>query len=427
VSAPLPALGGRERRLLLACARVELDPADAETAGGLLSGPLDWDAVLSFAQLHGVAPLLHRHVETLDDAGVVPPEPRRRLLALAQGTAYRNRTLAGESARLAAAFRTADVPVIEVRGPGMVEHLYGRLGLRPIVDLMFLVAAGDLQAAGLAADGQGYSRRHVRSIKAMYHWLCPQSWHVNDDLHGLPVLLKTEIVDWPRRHGLTSERLWAQARAPGPEESGPLRLSPADLILSRCLLADVHGFFNRAALGITDPEELLFAPWSNNRLLRFVDIHQAVRREGDRIDWDALVHRARSCHIEDAVRASLELTGGLLGPTVPAQALQTLAPGSRPRLRRAGLAVANSPARRRPLGRPLAFAWEQLGVRRQIEVFRLIGLLELAFPGSQALRHDHGPSSRPKLAWLSTRRGVGVMLRCAREFLASRRRLRANA
>lgn len=392
---------------------------------GLLSDGLDWDAVLLYARLHSVASLVHRHVERLGDPEAVPLAARRGLLAVAQATAYRNQIFARESAALTAAFEAVDVPVIEARGPRLVELIYGELGLRPIVDLMFLVRPADLEAAGAAAGGQGYSARQVRSLKAMYQWLCPQLWYVKSQRPGLYVLLKTEIIDWPRPHRFSSERLWAQAREP--RGRGPWMLSATDLVLSRCLLADVHGFLNRAALATTDPTELLFAAWSNNRLIRFADIQQAVRRHSDHIDWDTLVDRARRCRIEEAVHASLRLTEDLLGRTAPADALEALTAGPRPRLRRVALAVASPPARRGWARGPMGLAWDRLGTRRQIEVFRLIGLLELAFPGPRAIRAERGPCSRPKLAWLSAKQAATTLSRSARTLVASRRRAGAAA
>jgi hypothetical protein len=177
------------------------------------------------------------------------------------------------------------------------------------------------------------------------------------------------------------------------------------------------GFFNRAALGTLEPEELLFAEWSHNRLVRFTDIHETIRHHGDALDWDAVVARARACGVEDAVRASLLLTERLLGPEVPSTALDGLSAGRRLRVRRTLLTAARTGGRR-PGGRDLiALAWARLGALRQIELFRLIGLVEIAFPGLAALRSDHGPRSRAAILALAARHATRVVLRSVSEWL----------
>ena len=64
-----------ETRLLLACARLELTPADARSVEALLAAPLRWELVLAEAGRHGLVPLLHHHRERLP----LPPAVRAGL------------------------------------------------------------------------------------------------------------------------------------------------------------------------------------------------------------------------------------------------------------------------------------------------------------------------------------------------------------
>jgi len=59
MSRSLPQLGPDERQLILNCARMELDGPLLHRTEEILQKPLAWDAVLFFAELHSVAPLLH--------------------------------------------------------------------------------------------------------------------------------------------------------------------------------------------------------------------------------------------------------------------------------------------------------------------------------------------------------------------------------
>lgn len=413
MSAQPPELGPRERRLLLACARVELDPGHAGMVGELLSEPLDWDAIVSFAQLHSVAPLLHRHLNKLWDPDLVPAPPRRRLLALAHRAAYQNRIYARENADLAVNLHAADVPVIVPKGIVMAELVYGDLGRRQLIDLLFMVPGDRLKAAGRVMLRRGYSAMRVRPPHAAYQWLCPSRWYLKDGELPVLALLKAEVIDNPpRRHRFTSDRLWPHARPASVSGQRVLTLAPIDLVLYLCLQADNHGHFNRSALGAIDPADLLFAEWSNNRLVRFTDINEAIRHHRHELDWDHLVARARSCGIEDAAHASLLLTDRLLGATVPPGVLEVLSGRRpRPRLRRALLGAVAQPARRLSPRGVVTSAWEGLGQRRQKELFRLIGLLEVAFPGLPTLRAEHGACSTSKLLGISVRQAASTLSR----------------
>jgi Uncharacterised nucleotidyltransferase len=413
----LPELGPNERRLLLTCARVELDSGHATAVGELVREPLDWDAIVSFAHLHSVASLVHRHLR--DHVDRVPVQARRRLLALAHRTAYQNRIFARESADLAADLQAVGLPVIVPKGVNVVELVYGDLGLRPLIDLLFLLPLAGFQPAAEVMLRRGYSEVQIRPPHAAYQWACPKRYYLKEDGFPLLVLHKAEMIDLPpRRHRFTSDRLWPHARFASVTGQKVLTLAPIDQVLYLCLQADNHGYLNRAALGEMDPAHLLFAEWSNNRLVRFTDINETIRHHRHELDWDRLVARARSCGVEDAAHASLLLTDRLLGRSVQPGVLEALSPGHRPRLRRALLVAVAEPRAPRLAGGARAARWERLGQRRQKELFRLIGFLEVAFPGLRAMRAEHREWSSPKLLGMlvlqaanTVSRSVGAVLR----------------
>jgi hypothetical protein len=398
LSAVLPELGPSERSLLLRCARVELGPRDEAALGELVREPLDWGAIVFYARLHSIAPLVHLHLKQLD-GDLVPERARGELLALAHRAAYQNRIFARESAALVADFDAADVPVIVPKGVSMAELVYADVDLRPLIDLLFLVAPHRLAAGCGVMLSRGYSAMRVRPPHAAYQWLCPQRWFRREDESRMFVLLKAHLVDTPpRRHRFTPELLWPEARLAPVAGQRYLTLGPTDQVLYLCIQGDSHGHFNRAALGTIDPVDLLLAEWSNNRLVRFVDIREAIHHHREELDWDRLVARARSCGIDDAAYSSLVMTNALLGPTAPAEVIAALSSRPPPRLRRALLgAIAESPTKPPPQG-VVASAWDRMGQRRQKELFRLIGLLEVAFPGLRALRAEN--PSRSALALL---------------------------
>jgi hypothetical protein len=418
VSTGLPPVGPSERRLLLACARLELGPKQRATIEALLREPLDWEALVLYARLHSIAPLLHLHVKQLDDSNLVPAGARGALLAAAQRAAYQNRVFVHENATLGVAFRECGVSAIVPKGVSTVELVYGRLDVRPLIDLLFLVPAHQLRTAGEVALANGYSERPLRPLHALYDWETPQRWYLKDDSLRFPLVLKGELIGWPRRHRLTSERLRPDARPATLGGHELLVLAPVDLVLYLALQADSNGFFNRAALRNAHPVDLMFAEWANNRVIRFTDIHEVIRHHRSELDWDRLVSRARECRIADSVHASLALASGALETPVPAAALDSLSGSEPPRLRRALLASVAPP---RPPRRP---SWPLLPLspRHRLDLLRIIALLEVAFPGLGDLRAEHGRCSPPKLVGLFLGQAASTLVRSGRAYLAARSR-----
>jgi Uncharacterised nucleotidyltransferase len=403
VSVRAPLIGADERRLLVTCARLELESEHEERVHELVRGPLDWVSVLFYARLHSVAPLLHHHLKRLAVPEAIPTDARRRLLALYQRAAYQNRVFSAENAAIAEALERRGVPIIVLKGLPLVELVYGSLAMRPLIDLDLLVQSAAARDADAVLRRCGYARRPIPALRGLYRRCCPRWWYVKNGNIRLAVSLQTAFVNWPRLHGFAAEQVWADAR-PWPQARGrPLLLSAVDLVLFLCQQADNQGYFNRVARERIEPDELLFAEWSNNRLIRFTDIREVVRREGKAIDWDLLTERARETGIDDAVHTSLSITEALLGPTVPVGVLESLRPAAGSRLRSALLRAARAHGREGTHGRtsrsaPQGIAWSRLGARRQLELLRAVSLAELVFPPPSELRRFHRRSSRARFA-----------------------------
>jgi hypothetical protein len=380
----------------------------------LLAEPLDWEAIAFYARLHSVGPLLHHHLSLVGEGIGVPRAARRALLALHQRAAYQNRIYDRENTVLIDSFRSAGVPFIVPKGLSIIERAYGGLALRPLIDLIFQVPHDDFEAAARVLAEHGYQREAVRPAHALFRWRFPQTFfkRKGGDL-DMAVLLQEGLVTWPRAHDLSTERIFSEARIASLGGREVLLPSPVDQVIYLAIQADNHGYFNRAALDLVDPAELLFGTWSNNRLVRFTDLYEVIRSEGEAIDWDLLVDRARETLLEGAVHASLSLTAALLGPVTPPDTLARLQPAARPRLRRwlaEGVALDGAT---RPTARLAGSGWRWLSPPRQIRLAQLIGLGEYAFPTPATLRRldDHRRSLPGPLRYV--RHAGGVVARSA--------------
>lgn len=400
-----PPLGAGERRLLLACARAELTEPLARQVAEMLARPLDWETLLFYARLHSVGPLLHRHVMASDARTHVPAHGRRGLLALAHRAAYQNRLFAAEHELIVDALAARGVPVLVQKGMTVAQRAYRNLSLRPLIDLIYLVPRSSLRMAAAQLSRLGYARTPLSPIDAIYRWSCPQLVYEGGRAIETAVILQWQLVSWPRAHVLAMDGIWKRAVRHAVAGREVLVLSPVDQILYLCLQADDHGYFNRVAPRSLDAQQLLFAPWSNNRLVRFTDIHETIRHHERELDWELFVERARASGLAGAAATSLALTGALLGQAAPSAVLERLGEPERYQLRRFAFdRLAGREGRSAgPLTRVFGAFWLRRRASTQIRLARLIGLSELALPRRRALR-PHGSATLARSVaewWLS--------------------------
>jgi hypothetical protein len=425
MSVALPRLGPDELRLLLMCARVALTEEEASNLTPLLRRLLDWDAVLFFARLHSITPLLHRH---LRDRSEVPREVRRELLKHYQRTGYQNQLFAREHARLVDRFNAAGVRTLVPKGLSVVELAYGSLASRPLIDLLYLVPASDISRVAELLQEDGYRPPRIRPGVAVYHWSAPQFMFRKrtKDLF-IRVLIQPTLVTWPRMHRFDPDRVWSGARRATVGGREVLILSPVDQLIYLCLQADNHGFFNRAGVGRVDPADLLFAEWSNNRLVRFVDIRETIHLDAAVIDWALVVERSRQTMLAEAVHASLLLTNQLVGPAAPPEVIESLRPTARPRMRSWLVDELSGDRSTDPIRRLVRSGWEAVGARRQLDLAHLVGLAGLAMPNPRTLAAARDSHANGSLILPYVRHTGGVLLHSAEELLrASIERARAR-
>jgi Uncharacterised nucleotidyltransferase len=264
---------------------------------------LDWDRVLGQARRHRLAPLLSRHLES---AGLdVPEAVRAELVRERQRTAAGNMRLLAGARTIVAAFDREGVRVIALKGLALLEETYDDLSLRPMVDVDFLVPEAAIQRAEDLVVGLGYRSARPRSEasvgpragKYAYPQLTSADGVVHVDLH---------------RHVLPDAdfdigEYWGHAR---PSRVG-VHLLPdhEDLLLH---LAG-HFFKDRVRRSEGSLGQLADMAWL---------VHAAP------VDWDVVVARARAYGLHGRVFLALMATNQLLGPVVPADALEALRPAS---------------------------------------------------------------------------------------------------
>jgi hypothetical protein len=197
-------------------------------------------------------------------------------------------------------------------------------------------------------------------------------------------------------------------------------LSPEDLVLYLCLQADNHGTFNTAAVDALAAEEILFAHWSNNRIIRFTDVYETLRHYRQSLDWAQIVAGARAAGIDAAVRTTLKLTNALLGTIAPDEVCDDLRNGPEQKVRRWFAHAMVPELRGGTIGgmrRVAAASIRLLAPYWQIRLSRFIGLAELTFPSAAALRRRYRVRGRLALATVAVWHSSSSLLRTAAALL----------
>ena len=324
----MPELGSNERQLILNCARLELDDLLSQHTEEILHKPLEWDTVLFYAKLHSVSSLLYRNLKLFNKFDLVPSEARRTLLRLSHRTEYQNRLLSKVLYDLLEDFAEADIPIMVLKGITLVELIYGHPNLRPLIDINLLIPKEKVRAGKKLLLQNGYVVHPHDPSQGMLFSQLHLEKRADFEVH---LLLQWHIVNWPRVQTIDMSRIWEEAQYARLAGCDTLILSPVDIVLYLCLQPDKHGFLNFPALHVEDPIEFLFMEWTNNRLIRFVDIYEVIRHYQNTLDWNLLTERARESGIQESVYASLDWVNKIMGRVVEPWVLAVLhTPSPRP-------------------------------------------------------------------------------------------------
>lgn len=141
-----------ELELLLACARLRLEPADRERVQAAVARGIDGNRLFHLAAVHGLLPLLHLHI----GRGDVPAPAVIRVEWDATEHAARNLELTRELVTLLRLCGDAGIPLIPLKGPVLAQQIYGRVSLRRISDLDVLLREPDIARVMPILEARGY-------------------------------------------------------------------------------------------------------------------------------------------------------------------------------------------------------------------------------------------------------------------------------
>ncbi len=255
---------------LVLCLRSHWDPM-ALSAARAQAGRLDGAALVQCALAEGVAPLLY----TLVRGQAILPSTTEESLRLAYlESAARNFFLFRELEKVLRSLSAQKIPVLLLKGAALGPAVYGNPALRPMGDLDLLVRPADAPRALEILASIGYRPirppLHPTTLTADESQVFLRYGEVNLELHW-------GLLDLPHySYRLPMERIWADARLISIGTAQAWMLNTEDQILHLCAHLALHHGEGRP------------------RLLWLCDIAEVIVRAGEKLDWAALLERARS-------------------------------------------------------------------------------------------------------------------------------------
>ena len=141
-----------EWALLLECAKPQPGAARLEER---LRAPLDWPALIAFAEDHGVLGLTAARLASHHENSI-PPESRESLRAWRRSHTLFTMNLTAEMIRLFDSFGAAAIEALVIKGPVLSARCYGDPGLRHYGDLDLIVRGQDILRSSELMIALGY-------------------------------------------------------------------------------------------------------------------------------------------------------------------------------------------------------------------------------------------------------------------------------
>lgn len=279
-----------------------MDEAHVARLRQLLDGALDWDFILSFAESHGLIPLLYSHLHARAPEKV-PPAVYEKLRERFRGIFALNKYLSGELLRLLKLFDAHEIDAIPYKGPALAAKAYGNISLRNFCDLDILVRRRDVLKVLklLVAEGYAlYPPLNAVQQSMMLRTQCnlPFTRDANRSIVEIHWRVSARLFSSP----LNEDSLWENPRTDTFEGTQINALAPEDLLLSLC----VHG-----------------AKHLWERLSWIADIAQLLEVH-PHLNWASLLERARRTGTERMLLLGVYVAHDLLGARLPAQAERAL-------------------------------------------------------------------------------------------------------
>lgn len=269
-------------------------PRDLQLLVESLRGPgpptgVDWDALRSLAEVHGVVPLLYSRWRL--GTGTVPSDLIEEARGAGRAYVLRGTLALRQRDEIVHLLSEAEIPHLVLKGAALAQRWYGNLSLRPFADIDILLPRGEIAHAEAVLRRVQYESFPFPSAS---HHAMP----VRRPGSPCAVELHHTLTHLPLHRDLSFEDMHERAISPVAENVQLRTLSPEDTLLHLCLHLLQH---MKLSYG-----------WQL-RYLYDIERHIATFP----INWEVFAARTRGAQVARACSAALALAASVVGADVP--------------------------------------------------------------------------------------------------------------
>jgi hypothetical protein len=287
---------------LISIARRELDAELKTRVCRLLSQVDDWNYLFSAANAHGLIPLLHKHLHSLD-ANPLPIGFRSLLRRQSLSNSTNVLHLVGRQQKLHHVLRDNGIPNAIFKGSALAQSAYGDISMRHAGDIDVLISRANFSRARSLLESLGYEMTPRLTAAQLTSHLASHceiqfvrdDWFTIVDLHW--ALAPKSFV-----FKLETDELLSRLQPVTIAGTQIETLATEDLIIYLSMHGAKHLW--RAVEWISSLGELLRVPQS--------------------IAWDTIVERAEKARATRMLGVGLRLAESVSGVHAPAEVLRTI-------------------------------------------------------------------------------------------------------
>jgi hypothetical protein len=268
-------------------------PDAIDRLGSLLTGPIDWEAVLRLADQHGTSSLLYQNLSAVGN--LIPPEPLNSLRQKYESNIHKSLFLAREMIRILDCADALGIELIPYKGIALSETYYGDMAMRQSGDMDLFVRKRDVVRIKKAVQELGFTARVPIPENAGEDYIATGYECTFDSAAGQNIL-ELQWALQPRFYAVDFDMEGLFGRAVSITVAGRRMKtpSPEDLLLVLSVHAAKH-------------------VWS--RLIWLCDVAQVLRKNN--LKWGWIQSQASALGVERILHITLLLANRFLAVPIP--------------------------------------------------------------------------------------------------------------
>jgi hypothetical protein len=288
-----------EEHFILACCKKLLSydlVTDIDDIDNILSGYLNWDYILSLANLHALNGLIYYALLQCDNKNSIPIDVFRKLEMRYHRDVLKNLLYIKEYAAVIRNFNRKRIKAIPLKGIEFLHSFYAHnIGIRSLSDIDILVEKKNVSCAEETLLNMGFTKIK-KSVKNQHRFFHSNFWRRLDHLI-IMVELHWDIDFSDSPFKINIEEFWSRSQKILIAKMISYKFSTEDNIIFNCF----H-LFREIKIGF---DEIL--PLKN-----FCDIGMILSQAQHQIDWNCIIERSQEYKVLRPVALVLLLVQELL-------------------------------------------------------------------------------------------------------------------